>query len=341
MKRERRKTWKRLTLAEMEAFNREGFEAAKKQFDKAHGEVFRYEEKWRCGTYRKEFSRADETEKAVVNMLEQYESRTLSTKTFFRDGGDFSIAFLSEVFVVTDGFFGNGFDLDEEELAKREAEDYWEPLVVFYELDETAQASRIRNLFQKLVAKGAALAHEIGSDTYAGWRDLLCFVEDYSPPMVHHLTEDDRKECYGGLEAFVQLHKRLRIDLNVFGKAGAYKSEIGSWAAAWVADYSAKAGFVELCRGKQRSFRIAASSRKAWDILTALFTTEDPEGWTKLPTGWKSQFVRKIGSTGEIDRDSDIVKIAELIVPHTPRKGRGGDGLYRFGYTRPPRARQP
>ena len=334
-----RKKWKRLTLAEMEAFNKKGFDAAKKKFDKAHGEVFRYEVKWRCGTYRREFSWADQTEKAIVKMLEQYESRMLSTNTYFKDGGSFSITFLSEVFVVTDQFFGVGFDLDEDEIARREEEDYWEPLVVFYELDETAQASRIRNLFLKLVAKGAALAHEIGSDTYAGWRDLLCFVEDYSPPMVHHLTENDRKECYRELEAFSQLHRRLRIDLNVFGKTEAYKSELGSWASAWVSDYSVKAGFVALSRGKQRSFRIAASSKKAWEILTALFTSDDPEGWTKLPTGWKSQFVRKIGSSGELDRDSDIVKIAALIVPHTPRKGRGGDGLYRFGFARPPKAK--
>lgn len=333
------KKCKRLTLAEMEAFNKEGFDEAKKEFDKAHGAVFRYEEKWRYGTYRKKFSVADKTEKTIVKMLEQYESRTLSSGAFVRDGGDFSIAFLSKVFVVTDQFFGVGFILDEDEIARREEEDYWEPLVVFYELDETAQASRIRNLFQKLVTKGAALAHEIGSDTYAGWRDLLCFVEDYTPPMVHHLTENDRKECYGELEAFLQLHKRLRIDLNVFGKAEAYKSELGPWAAAWVSDYSVKAGFVALSRGKQRSFRIASSSKKAWEILTALFTSDDPEGWTKLPTGWKSQFVRKIGSSGELDRDSDIVKIAAMIVPHTPRKGRGGDGLYRFGFARPPKAK--
>ena len=333
------KKWKRLTLAEMEAFNKQGFEEAKRKFDEVHGEVFRHEGKWRFGTYRKEFSAADQTEKAVVKMLEQYENRTLSSNMFYEDCGTFSIAYLSEVFVVTDQFFGVGFSLDEDDVARREEEDFWEPLVVFYELDETAQASRIRSLVQKLVAKGAALAHEIGSDTYAGWRDLLCFVEDYTPPLVHHLTENDRKECYGELEAILQLHKRLRIDLNVFGKAGAYKSELGSWAAAWVSDYNVKAGFVELCRGRQRSFRIAPSSKKAWEILTALFTSDDPEGWTKLPTGWKSQFVCKIGSSGELDRDSDIVKIAALIVPHTPRKGRGGDGLYRFGFARPPKAK--
>ena len=157
-----RKKWKRLTLAEMEAFNKKGFDEAKKEFDKAHGEVFRYEVKWRCGTYRREFSWADQTEKAIVKMLEQYESRTLSTKTFIRDSGNFSITFLSAVFVVTDQFFGVGFNLDEDDIARREEEDYWEPLVVFYELEETAQASRIRNLFLKLVAKGAALAHEVG-----------------------------------------------------------------------------------------------------------------------------------------------------------------------------------
>ena len=336
-----RKKWKRLTLAEMEAFNRKGFEEAKREFDKKHGRLFSYQYAFktlRC-THKRKYSFADQIENALAGLLGCYETGRLPSRFSFGDGVFLSMGILADIFVVTDRFFGAGYELDEEDVAQREAEDYWEPFAVDYELDETAQASRIRGLFRKIVTLGTQLAHKVGSDTYGQWRDLLVYLEDFIPPLTHHLTDEDSKDCYDKLSGFETLHHRLRIDMMVGGKDEFRGNELGKWAAAWVSDYNVKAGFVELCRGKQRSYRIAASSKKAWEILTALFTTDDPEGWTKLPTGWKSQFVRKIGSSGELDRDSDIVKIAALIVPHTPRKGRGGDGLYRFGFARPPKAK--
>lgn len=332
-----KKTAKRPSLAEMEAYNKKGFLDAKKKFDKIHGELFAHVVHYRTGPYEREYSWAEKVERAILRLLDQYENRSLSAGTYFGEDADFSMARLAETFVVTDRFFGFGYDYsDEREMAGREAENYWEPAVMFYELDETAQASRVRSLFSKLVAKGASIAHEIGSDTYGEWRELLIFVGEYSPPMTHHLTKDETRRCYKGLSPFKRLHQRLRIDLNVFGLARASRPDLGQWAARWVSDFSAQAGFIELSRGKQRSYQIPSKSKKAWEILVKLFTSENPEGWTKLPTGWRSQFVRKIGSTGELDRNSDIVKIAKYIVPRTPRKGRAGDGLYRFGYARPP-----
>jgi len=109
---------------------------------------------------------------------------------------------------------------------------------------------------------------------------------------------------------------------------------LGTWAARYVESYDRVQGFVLLKRGNQRRFEIPPTSNKAWDILEDLFTTGDPKGLVKLPTSWKSNFVRKIGSTGEKDLNSDIVKISAFIRQHTPGKGRACDGMYYFKPTR-------
>jgi len=109
---------------------------------------------------------------------------------------------------------------------------------------------------------------------------------------------------------------------------------LGSWAAKYVESYDRGRGFVVLKRGNQRRFEIPPKSNRVWDILEELFTTDNPEGLVKLPTNWSSNFNRKIGSTSMVNKDSDVVKIAKCIHPHTAGKGRGSDGLYYFMPTR-------
>jgi len=108
------------------------------------------------------------------------------------------------------------------------------------------------------------------------------------------------------------------------------ESFIGHWAAKYVESYDRGRGFVVLKRGNQRRFEIPPTSKKAWDILEDLFTTNEPKGLVKLPRNWSSHFNRKIGSTSVVNKDSDVVKIAKCIHPHTAGKGRGSDGLYYF-----------
>ena len=188
---------------------------------------------------------------------------------------------------------------------------------------ETDKTTDFRRAFFEMLCAVAKSAKDARSDTYATWRDAMIFFQP-------HGTLDNEKSIGCLLKRMRKAHELLWADLLVSRPVAKPSPEckLGPWARRFVSEYDPKHCTVDFSSGKR--LQISSKSRKAWEILTALFTSEDPEGWTKLPGNWKSQFVRKIGSTGEVDRESDIVQIAAFIVPHTPRKGRAGDGLYRF-----------
>lgn len=307
--------------------NEKAFADAKKKFDERFGWLFTHERKIGGGKFVHQVpeSLADKSENRLRTLIERY-----AEKSFLLEDGDGAPTYVGDIFSIEEQLCYDEWIVMDDEYYPLYVKDGLAKDIEFRDIDETLQAERIRKLFKQLVEAGAKIAHEIGSDTYQQWRELFLYVAGFYPPMAHHWTKKESDATVKRIYAFYGLHRKLWADLQIMGKANAPKRELGEWAKRFVADYDAKHGFVELVRGQQRSFRIPEKSVKAWDILTRLFTANDPEGWAKLVPNWKSHFIRKIGSTSEIDRESDLVKIAAMIRPHTPGKGRASDGKYRF-----------
>lgn len=306
--------------------NKQAFDEAKKEFDKRFGEFFTRETVTRTGTTARK-SWADVLELWLNLLVDRYPEGRFSVQ----DSDRIAPVLLATMFVIDTQMICLGwawYDGDKEPV---------EDVPTWHDTDEMLQASRIRQLFLKLVATALKMAHEIKSDTYQQWRELYIYASEHISPLGEYCTGEETYATHEDVNAVANIlsvfnvtHRKLWADLQIMGKANAPKLELGEWAKRFVADYDAKHGYVGLTRGQQRSFIIPKTSAKAWDILTRLFTANDPEGWTKLPPNWKSHFIRKIGSTSEIDKDSDLVKIAAFIRPHTPGKGRASDGKYRF-----------
>lgn len=307
--------------------NEKAFDDAKREFDERFGWLFTHERKIGGGKFvhQVQESLADKSENHLRTLIERY-----ADKSFLLKDCESAPTFVGDIFSIEDQLICDKWIVTDDEDHPRYAKGGYANDLEWYDIDETLQAERIRKLFKQLVEMGAKIAHEIGSDTYQQWRELFLYVAEFYPPVAHHWTKEESDETAKRIYAFLGLHRKLWADLQIMGKANAPKRELGEWAKRFVADYDAKHGFVELARGQQRSFRIPEKSVKAWEILMRLFTANDPEGWSKLPTNWKCHFIRKIGSTSEIDRESDLVKIAAMIRPHTPGKGRASDGKYRF-----------
>jgi len=304
--------------------NEQFIASAKKEFAKKFDEFFSHERKYKTRklTYRVKESFADKQERRLEDLLSSLQAGNMA----LRDKDDIVAWWIANIFSVADQLVAMQWVLPTpEDPGPLDGKD-----VIWIETEETRQASRIRGLYRRVVETLAKMAHESGSDTYRGWRKLYVFVSEYFPPLVHHHDEKEVKEDVEIFATFRDLYADLWADLRLSGKDGGRCRETGSWARRFVSYFDAKHGYVELKCGNQRSFRIPEKSSKAWAILTSLFRSEDPDGWTKLPTNWKSHFMRKIGSSGTVDAENDLVKIAAFIRPHTPGKGRSGDGKYRF-----------
>ena len=220
------------------------------------------------------------------------------------------------------------------ELEVPELDENGDEMISSLDTWETAKTLDLHSAFFEMLCAAARSAKDVQSDTYAVWREAMIFFGPYS-------TLDNENEIEIRLKRIRKAHEQLWADLLVSRpvEKPSPACKLGPWARRFVSEYDPNHGTVDLVSGK--CLQISSKSRKAWEILTLLFTSEEPEGWAKLPCNWKSQFVRKIGSTGEVDRESDIVKIATFITPHTPRKGRAGDGLYRFEQPRLRKFKKP
>jgi len=309
--------------------NEKAFADAKKAFDGRYGEYFSHERLIAGKRCRREQSWADTNETRLKTLIDRYKEKSFS----LGDGDRISPRLVAEMYLVDDQLLCDAWIATDDESYpdfEKGKDGGFGKDIAWHDTDEMKQAARIRSLFTKLVETGGRMAHELNSNTYPGWQELYICVAEHYPYNGQYMDGDEFEEYAKPFWAFRDLHRKLWADLQIMGKANAPKRELGEWAKRFVADYDAKHGFIELMRGQQRSFRIPETSAKAWDILTRLFTANDAEGWAKLPPNWKSHFIRKIGSTGEIDRESDLVRIAAFIRPHTPGKGRASDGKYRF-----------